>query len=99
MHEESSGWFDELDDEEILEAQRRLAESEGVFCEPASATSVAGALRDLKQGKIPAGSTVVCTLTGNGLKDPDAVLRGGLRGVLQVDAERGAVEKVLLERL
>ncbi|HWY23434.1 MAG TPA: threonine synthase [Nevskia sp.] len=99
VHEESHGWFDELEDAEILAAQRLLAESEGVFCEPASASSLAGALRDLKQGKIPAGSTVVCTLTGNGMKDPDVILKDGLTGLVQVDAERGAVERALLERL
>jgi threonine synthase len=99
VHEESSGWFDELDDSEILATQRLLAHSEGVFCEPASATSLAGALRDLKQGKIPAGSTVVCTLTGNGMKDPDVILKDGVQDLIQVDAERGAVERTLLERL
>ncbi len=99
VHEESHGWFDELEDEEILATQRLLAEREGVFCEPASASSLAGALRDLKQGKIPAGSTVVCTLTGNGMKDPDVILKNGLTGLVQVDAERGAVERALLERL
>jgi len=99
VHEESQGWFDELEDEEILATQRLLAEREGVFCEPASASSLAGALRDLKQGKIPSGSTVVCTLTGNGMKDPDVILKNGLTGLVQVDAERGAVERALLERL
>ncbi|MBL6749264.1 MAG: threonine synthase [Nevskia sp.] len=99
VQRESGGWFDELGDEEILAMQARLAAAEGVFCEPASATSLAGAVRDLKRGRIPAGSTVVCTLTGNGLKDPDAVLRGGLRDLIQVDAERAAVERALLARL
>lgn len=97
--QESGGWFDECDDEEILRTQSLLARYEGVFCEPASAISVAGALRDLKSGKIPAGATVVCTLTGNGMKDPDIVLKGGAPDVLQVAAERGAVEAALLARL
>jgi threonine synthase len=96
---ESQGWFDELEDDEILATQRLLAQTEGVFCEPASASSLAGALRDLKQGKIPAGACVVCTLTGNGMKDPDIVLKSGLSGLVEVDAERGAVERALLERL
>jgi threonine synthase len=99
VQSESEGWFDELEDAEILATQRVLAHSEGVFCEPASASSLAGALRDLKRGKIPAGSTVVCTLTGNGMKDPDVVLKDGLSGLVQVDAELGAVERALLERL
>lgn len=99
VREESSGWFDELQDAEILATQRSLAEKEGVFCEPASAASLAGALRDLRSGKIPAGSTVVCTLTGSGLKDPDIILKDGLRGLVQVDAELASVERALLERL
>lgn len=72
--EESGGWFDELSDEEILATQKMLAEKEGVFCEPASAASLGGVLRDLKNGKIPEGKTIVCTLTGNGLKDPDTAI-------------------------
>lgn len=96
---ESNGWFDECSDAEILATQRLLAEHEGVFCEPASATSLAGALRDLKSGKIPAGASVVCTLTGNGLKDPDIILKAGLPELIQVDADRGAVEAALVQRL
>ena len=57
-------------DEEILAAYRMLATEESVFCEPASAASVAGML---KVG-VPEGSTVVCVLTGNGLKDPDRAI-------------------------
>lgn len=103
VHEESGGWFDALEDEEILAAQRLLAVREGVFCEPASATSVAGALRDLKTGKIPAGSTVVCTLTGHGLKDPDIAIEQSKRDdgatVITVEAELEAVKKALLDNL
>jgi threonine synthase len=96
---ESQGWFDACSDEEILHAQALLARHEGVFCEPASAASVAGALRDLKRGKIPAGSSIVCTLTGSGLKDPDVILKNGLPGVIQVEADRATVERALVERL
>lgn len=96
---DSGGWFDECTDAEILATQRLLAEKEGVFCEPASATSLCGALRDIKSGKIAQGSTVVCTLTGNGLKDPDIIMKDGLKGLIQVPAERGAVEKALLSRM
>jgi threonine synthase len=71
---ESGGWFDECSDEAILSAQKLLAQSEGVFCEPASAASLAGAIRDIQTGKIPEGSTIVLTLTGNGLKDPDTAI-------------------------
>lgn len=96
---ESQGWFDEFSDEEILATQRLLAELEGIFCEPASAVSVAGALRDIGAGKIPPGSTVVCTLTGHGLKDPDLAIRQSAAPVIQVAAELEEVKKVILERL
>lgn len=99
VQKESQGWFDECQDEEILATQRLLAEKEGVFCEPASATSVAGALRDLKSGKIAAGSTVVCTLTGHGLKDPDIALKLGTSTVVKTPAELGAVRDALLKHM
>lgn len=96
---DSGGWFDECSDDEILATQRLLAQAEGVFCEPASATSVCGALRDIQRGKIAQGSTVVCTLTGAGLKDPDIVMKGGLKDLIQVPAERSIVEQTLLARM
>jgi threonine synthase len=96
---ESNGWFDEFGDEEILAAQKLLATKEGVFCEPASAASIAGAMRDIRSGRIAPGSTVVCTLTGHGLKDPDIAVRDGLAGIVQVAAERTAVEQALKQRL
>ncbi|MDX1496749.1 MAG: threonine synthase [Salinisphaeraceae bacterium] len=104
VQEESGGWFDSLSDDEILAAQRLLASKEGVFCEPASAASVAGALRDLKTGKIPAGKRVVCTLTGHGLKDPDIAIQQGQAAaggttVVTVDATLDAVKHALLDNL
>ena len=93
---ESSGWFDEFSDEEILATQKRLADREGIFCEPASAISVAGAVRDLRSGKIPAGSSVVCTVTGHGLKDPDTAISQSTAPVLNVDAELEAVRDAIL---
>ncbi len=96
---ESGGWFDECTDEEILAAQKLLAEKEGVFCEPASATSLAGALRDIRSGRIPEGSSVVCTLTGHGLKDPDIAIRQCEGAVQTVDAELEAVRRAIAERL
>jgi threonine synthase len=68
----SQGSFNAVTDDEILDAYRILAAEEGIFCEPASAASVAGLLK-LKD-QVPAGGTVVCVLTGNGLKDPDIAL-------------------------
>ncbi len=99
VQQESGGWFDECSDAEILATQRLLAAKEGIWCEPASAASLCGALRDIKTGKIAQGSTVVCTLTGNGLKDPDIIIQGGLQGLIQVAAERGAVEQAITAKL
>ena len=100
VNRESGGWFDECTDEEILAAQKLLTSKEGVFCEPASATSVAGALRDIKSGKIPEGSSVVCTLTGHGLKDPDtAIKQCGEDAMMTVDAELDAVKAAILSNM
>ena len=100
VNKESGGWFDECTDEEILAAQKLLTSREGIFCEPASATSVAGALRDIKSGKIPEGSTVVCTLTGHGLKDPDtAISQCDDKPMLTVDAELDAVKAAILDNM
>ena len=93
---ESEGWFDEFNDEEILKIQAMLADNEGIFCEPASAVSVAGALNDIGSGKIPEGSTVVCTLTGHGLKDPDIAMRQSTSPVQKVSADLEAVKRVIL---
>ena len=96
---ESAGWFDECSDEEILAAQKLLTSREGIFCEPASATSVAGALRDIRSGKIPEGSTVVCTLTGHGLKDPDTAIRQCDNDMLTIDASLDSVKKAILDNM
>jgi len=72
--EESGGLIDSVTDEEILASYRKIARLEGVFCEPASAASVAGVTKMLEQNKLAPGSTVVCVLTGNGLKDPNTAL-------------------------
>ena len=100
VQQESGGWFDELADEEILQTQRMLAQHEGVFCEPASAASLGGALRDIKSGKIPEGSTVVCTLTGNGLKDPDtAIGQCANASIDTIDATLSAVKQGILSHM
>jgi threonine synthase len=93
---ESGGWFDEFSDDEILDTQKLLAEKEGIFCEPASAVAVSGALKDLKSGRIPAGSTVVCTLTGHGLKDTDAAIAHCSTLVLTIKADKEAVRKAII---
>jgi threonine synthase len=99
VQKESNGWFDECTDEEILAAQKLLAEKEGVFCEPASATSLAGALRDIQSGKIPEGSKVVCTLTGHGLKDPDTAIKQSTSPMITVDATMDAVKTAILDNM
>ncbi len=97
---ESGGWFDKFSDEEILAAQKMLSQYEGVFCEPASATSLAGALHDIKTGKIPEGSKVVCTLTGNGLKDPDSAIKQcAAAHPVTIEANLDAVKKAILDNM
>ena len=71
---ESAGAIDLVTDEEILQAYRVVAATEGVFCEPASAASVAGVMKLSKHGGLHEGETVVCTLTGHGLKDADTAI-------------------------
>jgi len=72
--EESSGDMKMVTDKDILVAYHLLAAEEGVFCEPASAASVAGLTMCSQAGLVPEGATVVCTLTGHGLKDPDTAV-------------------------
>ncbi len=96
---ESQGWFNSFSDEKILSVQNLLSSSEGVFCEPASATSVAGALYDIEKGNIPKGSTVVCTLTGHGLKDPDIAIRQSAFGLTTINAELDSVKRAILDNL
>jgi threonine synthase len=74
--DESGGLIDSVTDDEILAAYRLLAAKEGLFCEPASAAGVAGVLKHHAAGRLDPGQVVVCTLTGNGLKDPQWALEG-----------------------
>ena len=90
--DESGGLIDAVTDEQILAAYRLLAAKEGLFCEPASAASVAGLLQAHERGQLDAGQTVVCTLTGNGLKDPQWALEAAPDPVVvPVDAAVAAV--------
>jgi threonine synthase len=70
----SKGHIDLVTDDEIIDAYRMIAGLEGVFCEPASAASVAGVIKLHKAGYFAGGETVVCTLTGHGLKDADIAI-------------------------
>ncbi|HHY44506.1 MAG TPA: threonine synthase [Firmicutes bacterium] len=93
---ESNGAIDKISDREILKAYRLLAGTEGVFAEPASCISIAGLLKAYGEGKIPEGSTVVCVLTGNGLKDPDTAV--GLGGDIKtVPCELADIERAIAE--
>jgi threonine synthase len=74
--EESGGAFRAATDDEILEAYRLLASTEGIFVEPASAASIAGLIAASREGWLDRGLKVVCTVTGNGLKDSDTALLG-----------------------
>jgi len=86
--EESKGLIDSVTDDEILEAYRLLSGREGVFAEPAAAASVAGLIKCAKNGKLKKGQTIVCTLTGHGLKDPDTATKmKGLPAPVKPDKE------------
>jgi threonine synthase len=74
--DESGGRIDAVTDRQILAAYRLLATREGVFVEPSSAASVAGLLKSAEDGTLDPGQRVVCTVTGNGLKDPDWAVAG-----------------------
>ena len=92
--DESGGAIDSVTDEEILDAYGRLAREEGIFCEPASAAAVAGLLKVARTTGGVAGSTCVCILTGNGLKDPDTAQRFE-RKEYEVEAKLAAIEAAL----
>jgi len=95
----SGGWFDEFSDEEILAAQKLLAEKEGIFCEPASAISIAGAIKDIKSGRIPEGSVITCTLTGHGLKDPDTAISQSTAPLIKIKAQLEEVKAAILQNM
>ena len=78
---ESNGFIDAVSDDEILYAYKLVASTEGVFCEPASAASVAGVIKSVKKGLFRGGEVITCTLTGNGLKDPDTVIKASEKPV------------------
>lgn len=94
VRDASQGGFESVTDDEILEAYHLLASNEGVFCEPASAASVAGLLK--VRDRVPSGATVVCVLTGNGLKDPDTALKTSQNQYHQgIDPDLTAVAKAM----
>ena len=92
--DESGGRIEAVTDKEILNAYSLVASLEGIFCEPASAASLAGVLKLYKENYFHTGYSVVCTLTGNGLKDVDVVFKVS-KEPLKIKAELKAVEKAL----
>lgn len=98
-NKESGGWFNKCDDQDILAAQKMLAEKEGVFCEPASAASLAGAMSDINVGKIPPGSVIVCTLTGHGMKDPDIAIAQNTAPVIKAETNMSQIKRAILDHM
>lgn len=91
---DSKGLAETVSDREILEAQRALAQLEGLFIEPASAASIAGLKKLTEQGEVRRDETTVCVATGHGLKDPDIVL-SNCQLPPEVDLRRETLEKIL----
>jgi threonine synthase len=89
--QESNGLFDEVSDDEIVAAYKKIAVSEGIFAEPASCASIAGVLKSIQKGKIEKGSKIVAVLTGNGLKDPDTAIQSSLVDVKKLPNDEQAV--------
>jgi len=92
--DESGGLIAAVTDTEILAAQIRLANSEGLFAEPASAAPLALLIRLVMEGKIEKDSTTVVVLTGSGLKDPDAALKN-VEPPIELDGDARTLAKVL----
>ena len=92
--DESGGAIEAVSDEQILSAYRDVARHEGVFCEPASAASIAGLRERARSGAMRGMRRVVCVLTGNGLKDPDTA-RSLADELVEVDATADAVRRAL----
>jgi threonine synthase len=92
--DESGGRIDSVTDSEILNVYSLIASTEGIFCEPASAASLAGVIKLYNKNYFKTGASVVCTLTGSGLKDPDIVFKVS-KEPLKVKAEIQAVEKII----
>ena len=92
--DESGGLIEAVADDEILEAQRAVATLEGIFCEPASAAGVAGVRRLARERRLDRSDTVVCVLTGHGLKDPD-IMAGEEGSLTPVPADLDAIRSAM----
>jgi threonine synthase len=94
--DESGGFIDCVSDEEILNAYKLLAVTEGIFGEPASAASVAGLIKKAKGGTDFSDKRVVCVITGTGLKDPDTALKSA-HTILEIPADLETIEKIIAQ--
>jgi len=92
--DESGGVIESVSDDQIVEAYKLVSRLEGVFCEPASAASVAGVIKMVRAGGLEAEAHIVCVLTGSGLKDPDTAIARA-EGVLETAATIESVEEAL----
>ena len=91
---ESDGTAESVSDKEILDAQKMLAQIEGIFVEPASASSIAGLKKLVENGEVDSDERVVCVTTGHGLKDPDIAVKMGEKPI-EVEAQMEAIEIAL----
>jgi threonine synthase len=91
---DSGGTCFTVTDDEILQAQRLMAESEGIFAEPAGAAALAGLAKDVSAGKVDRSSRIVCVSTGHGLKDPDVAV-GQCETPVVIDASVEALRKIV----
>ncbi len=91
---ESKGLAETVSDQEIIEAQKLLARSEGLFVEPASAASIAGLKKLVDDGRISVDERVVCVATGHGLKDPQVVV-GRYPEPIKAEADLKSIERLL----
>lgn len=92
--DESRGIIDKVKDTEIVTAYQLIASLEGIFCEPASAVSLAGVIHRQKRSPFKKSHVIVCTLTGHGLKDPDLAIKYS-RPAKSAPAQLGAIRKLI----
>src|SRR5437867_3749488 len=93
--QESSGRIEKVTDDEILAAYKLIARAEGIFAEPASCAPLAGLIKSVKAGAIPAGGVITATMTGHGLKDPDCAIKSAGFEPTVVEPSKEAVMKVI----
>lgn len=93
--DESGGLIEAVSDQQILAAQADIARFEGIFCEPASAAGVAGVRQLAASGRLERSATVVCILTGHGLKDPDTAPGGGIENLVPVPPTAEAIRDAI----